>query len=181
MSDFMKATLINKEMLAIHQDSFGISGGLCVSLWSPRSHGRPVHGRPVFPWSCSYKTCFFTWRALIELRCRVYNDTTSDGCTELATGPRFSDESCAATASSVWNCQMWARPLSAERRTVGDGTVQQERKADDDQGFVFRAAAAANADHRGQERARGCGADGADGARCMYGRGRMEGSGTPQR
>lgn len=42
MSDFMKATLMNKEMLAIHQDSFGISGGLCVPPWSPRSHGRPV-------------------------------------------------------------------------------------------------------------------------------------------
>ena len=31
MTDFMKETLMHKDMLAIHQDSFGISGGLCVS------------------------------------------------------------------------------------------------------------------------------------------------------
>eukprot|EP01052_Picozoa_sp_SAG31_P031295 SAG31_NODE_3301_length_4442_cov_17.276076_2_plen_122_part_00 len=43
----------------------------------------------------------------------VYNDTTSDGCAELATGPPQ-----LAMGRSVWNCQMWARPLSGGRWAV---------------------------------------------------------------
>ena len=71
---------------------------------------------PFFQGRALQNLLFSTWRALIELGCRVYNDTTSDGCTELATGPRFSVESGVPTASSsVWNCQMWARPLSGGR------------------------------------------------------------------
>ena len=66
MSDFMKATLMNKEMLAIHQDSFGISGGLCVSPFSPRSLGRPVlMVAPFFQDRALQNLLFHLWRALI--------------------------------------------------------------------------------------------------------------------
>ena len=42
---------------------------------------------------------------------RVYNDSASDGCTKLATGPP-------ELGTSVWNCQMWARPLSGGRWAI---------------------------------------------------------------